>query len=248
MRDLRTTTAEYEEKRMLKFAIVEDNESDARTLESNLRESLKAMNAECTIEKYSNAESFNSDGREYDVIFLDIEMPGMNGMNLAERIRTANSESGIVFVTNMVRYAVQGYGVAPIDYIVKPIERYDFGITIKRVLDFCTRKNDLESILIKTRQGAKKVCYRQIRYIDVTLHHIIFYTDTENLDMWGTLGDVEEKLPNPPFFRLSSSCIVNLSYIKTIKGYDVEVGDVVLRTARSRKKELLIALAEYYGK
>ncbi|MBO4990288.1 MAG: response regulator transcription factor [Clostridia bacterium] len=233
---------------MFKFAIVEDNEADAQTLENNLKESLKAMNVGCTVEKFGNAESFRGDGREYDVIFLDIEMPGMNGMALAEKIRAANSESGIVFVTNMIRYAVQGYAVAPIDYIVKPIERYDFGITMKRVLDFCTRKNDLDSILVKTGQGVRKVCCNQIRYIDVTLHHIIFHTDTEDLDMWGTLGDVEEKLPNPPFFRLSSSCIVNLSYVKNIKGYDVDVGGTVLRVARSKKRALLAALAEYYGR
>ncbi len=233
---------------MLKFAIIEDNESDARILESNLKESLKAMNADCTIVKYRDAQSFNGDGREYDVIFLDIEMPGMNGMQLAKKIRAVNTESGIVFVTNMIRYAVQGYGVSPIDYIVKPIERYDFGITMKRVLDFCTRKNDADSLLIKTKQGVKKVCYRHIRYIDVTLHHIVFYTDAEEIDMWGTLGEVEEKLPNPPFFRLSSSCIVNLSYVKGIKGYDVDVGSADLRVARPRKKDLLAALAEYYGR
>lgn len=233
---------------MFKFAIVEDNDADARTLESNLKESLKAMNAVCSVKRFSNAEEFNGEGLEYDVIFLDIEMPGMNGMDLAERIRAVNSESGIVFVTNMVRYAVQSYGVSPIDYIVKPIEKYDFGITMKRVLDFCTRKNDLNSILVKTKQGVRKVCYSQIRYIGVSLHHIIFYTDSEDLDMWGTLGDLEDKLPNPPFFRLSSSCIVNLSYIKNIKGYDVDVGGTVLRVARSKKKELLAALAEFYGR
>ena len=233
---------------MFKFAIIEDNEADARILERYLKESLKALNAESTVEKFDNAQSFSGDGREYDIIFLDIEMPGMNGMKLAERIRATNAKSGIVFVTNLVRYAVQGYSVSPIDYIVKPINRYEFGITMKRVVDFCTRKNGTESILIKTKQGAKKVWYSQIRYIEVALHRITFYTDTEELDMWGSLNDIEGKLPDPPFFRISSSCIANLSYIKKTSGYDVEVGRILLRVARPKKRELLSALAKYYGR
>jgi len=232
---------------MLRFAIVEDNAADAQELEQNLKESMGGMGAEYTVQRYSSAEDFEGDGREYDVIFLDIEMSGMNGMELAERVRATNAGSGIVFVTNMIRYAVRGYNVNALDYIVKPIERYDFGITMKRVLGFCARKNDLASVFIKTRQGAKKVLYCQIHYIDISFHHIVVHTDTGDLDMWSTLGEVEKKLPNPPFFRLSSSCIINLSYVKGIKGYDVDVGGAVLRVGRSKKKELLAALAEFLG-
>lgn len=232
---------------MFRFAIVEDNAADAQALEQNLKESMDAMGAEYTVQRYPSAEAFEGDGREYDVIFLDIEMSGLNGMELAERVRTTNAGSGIVFVTNMVRYAVRGYSVNALDYIVKPIERYDFGITMKRVLDFCARKNDSASVFIKTRQGVEKVPYSQLRYIDIRFHHIVVHTDTGELDMWSTLGEVEEKLPNPPFFRLSSSCIVNLSYVRGIKGYDVDVGGAVLRVGRSRKKELLAALAEFLG-
>lgn len=233
---------------MFNFAIVEDNDDDARILENNVKQSLKALNADCTVRRYRDAASFGGDGREYDVIFLDIEMPGMNGMELAEKIRAANTQSGIVFVTNMVRYAVQGYSVSPIDYIVKPIERYDFDITMRRVYEFCMRKNDGDSIMVRTKQGAKKLRYSQIRYIGVSLHHITFYAEGEAVDMWGTLGDVEQKLPSPPFFRISSCCIVNLAHVKGIKGYDVDVDGDIVRTGRQRKREFLAALAEYHGR
>ena len=76
----------------------------------------------------------------------------------------------------------------------------------------------------------------------------MLHTDTEEIDLWGALGEVEAKLPQPPFFRLSSNCIVNLAYIKGIKGYDVDIGGAVLRVARPKKKELLAALAEYLGR
>ena len=122
----------------MRIAVVEDEEICRRELRSCIEEFMGRDGREWgtpEISEFSDAEAFLSGYRSvYDIVFMDIEMPGMSGMRVAEKLREMDGDVTLVFVTKMAQFAIKGYEVDAFDYILKPVNRQRFFSTFSRIL------------------------------------------------------------------------------------------------------------------
>ena len=232
--------------RGIKIAIAEDNAADLLITRKFIEEYCHSRKIDISIDGFSTAVAYLDSKQRYNAVFLDIEMPHMDGMELAAEIRKHDSRVVMVFVTNMARYAVNGYRVGAIDYVLKPISAFDFSLTMDRVMGAIARVREEKSYTVKSRESVTTLSASDIRYIESLNHHLIFHTSFGEQEVYGYLKDVENELGDG-FFRVSSCYLINLAYVKTINGCDITIGDDVLKISRVKKSELIEKLVAYYG-
>lgn len=233
---------------MIKVAIVEDDEEVASQLRSYFSrvEQEEAVRFEVTW--YKNAVIFLSEYRSgFDLILMDIEMPHMNGMEAAQKLREKDKTVTLIFVTNLAQFALKGYEVKARDFIVKPVKYYGFAMRVGSVVQELKRRQD-EAILINTQEGMVRLPIRELNYVESFAHSLTYHFDGGQYESKGreSLTDVEEKLRKYGFLRCKSSFLVNLRAIKKVTGNDVEVGDAVIPIGRTKKKEFLMQMASYF--
>lgn len=232
---------------MFRIGIVEDHAAAADKLRSYL-ERYGAENGEnFNISVFSDALEFlDSYKRIYDMVFMDIELPFIDGMEAARRLRNVDQQVILIFVTNMARYAVKGYEVDAMDYLVKPVHYGDFELKLRRALG--RREAGQEAILVVRQSGFLRLRLREIRYIEVRGHTLIFHTETEQVKGSGTLLETEEKLKDRGFLRCNKCYLVNQMHIAAVQGYTlVMTGGEELQISRPRKKSFMSELAKAMG-
>lgn len=117
----------------MNIAIVEDDDVAFNTLKSYLQRLQESINEDIVIIRYENAERFLVDSLvRKDIIFMDIALPGMNGMDAALEYRKTDRQAILIFVTSMAQFAIKGYEAEAMDFLVKPLNFYDFSMKIKR--------------------------------------------------------------------------------------------------------------------
>lgn len=234
---------------MMRIVIVEDDERDAELLGRLVRGYADSRSRAVTVERYADPRAFFDCGQpDPDVIFLDICMPGINGMDAARKIRERNSRLVIIFVTNMVQYAVDGYSVQASDFIVKPASAASVERVMDRVCDLVDTNAD-RKISVKDSVSGRVTMLGvgDVYYVEVSLHRLTWHTKTGNVTDWGTLDAVQSKLPAKVFSRCHVSYLVNLAHVKEMKKDSVVVAGDVLPVSRSQKKNFYADLATYLG-
>ncbi len=232
---------------MFRIAIVEDNESAAKTLMEHI-DLYQAENLESFDVKWfrDGEDIVNEYVPMYDIIFLDIEMKCMDGMMAAEEIRKVDKDVILIFVTNMAQYAIKGYSVDALDFLLKPLPYFAFSQQMKRSLE--KRKARSQNFLIlPCASGAIKLDFSEIIYIESFRHEMVFYTKEDKLSLNSTMKELEKKLEKAGFFRCNNCYLVNLAYVRSIKGSFALVDRFELAISRSRKKAFMEALTEYVG-
>lgn len=229
-------------------AIVEDEEKAAQDLKSCLERLGAQMGQEFQITHYSDAKVFLWQYEPvFDLIFMDIRMPGIDGMTAAEKLREKDTVTTLVFVTSMVQYAIKGYAVDATDFIVKPVQYAAFSMRMKRVLRAMQQRRGT-SIAISTDGGSRIIPSNSVYYVEVINHQVIYHTDQGCFTVRGKLGDVEQQLPADAFFRCSISYLINLRYVTMMNSGSVIVAGDEIKVSRAKRKELAAALAVYMGK
>jgi DNA-binding LytR/AlgR family response regulator len=233
---------------MIEVAIVENDETDSDVLCSFIRRYGTERNIVFNISAFSNPLIFiDRYHSQYDIVFLDVEMPQMDGFQVARNIRKTDSETSLVFVTNLAQYAIKGYEVDAIDYIVKPLDYESFALKIAKVTNLSLRRFE-GSKLIRFNEGSMKLSYDDISYIEVRGHHITFHTDRGNYQTYGTMKKVEDDLSESRlFFRCNNCYLVNIKRITGIKGLLVELGQVSLQISAPKQRSFLSAVHSFYG-
>lgn len=169
-------------------------------------------------------------------------------MDAARKLRERHSKVIIVFVTNMVQYAVEGYSVQASDFIVKPANAASVSRVMDRVTVLADNNSD-KTISVKDAVSGSISMLRvgDIYYVEVSLHRLTWHTIAGNIADWGTLDSVQSKLPTKVFSRCHVSYLVNLEHVKEVKKDQVTVGNDVLPVSRSQKKKFYADLATYLG-
>jgi len=126
----------------------------------------------------------------YDIILLDIEMPKVNGMDAAQQIRQIDDEVVLMFITNMATYAIRGYEVGALDFVMKPVNYYTFSMKLTRALKG-VRQKEQQQILLTLADGVKKVGVQQIYYVEVQNRILHYHTGEGEFQMRGTMQSVE---------------------------------------------------------
>ena len=176
---------------VINTAIVEDEAACSEQLKNYLQRYAKENDLEITTEVYPNGDEFLSASRSYDVIFMDIEMPGSDGLSVVKRLRETDGDVTVFFVTGLAQYAVNGYEVRAFDFMVKPVGYYDFAIKFSRAVESLSAKRKCE-IWVKSRQGKKLVTADKLMYVEVMRHNLVFHTTEGDVGGTGTLKSVTE--------------------------------------------------------
>ncbi len=230
---------------MLQVAVVDDDNTYRKEIVVMLSKYEKEYGETFNITEFTDGDELieGYDSR-FDIILLDVEMQFMDGMTAAERIRQVDSEVIIVFITNMPQYAIKGYRVDALDYILKPISYYPFSQTIKRAIG---RKStsDKKYLRFKIKGGEQKIAATEIRYIEVIGHDMYIHTISDTIQTKGTIREMEETLKDDNFFLCNKGFLVNLALVDRIQGNDILMGDEYVQVSRAKKKPFMDALNKY---
>ncbi|MBO4989410.1 MAG: response regulator transcription factor [Clostridia bacterium] len=229
----------------MNIAIVEDEAEERGRIREYLKEMEKTEGISFEIDEFSDGFTFVEQYRpKYSMIFLDIEMPKMNGYEAAKQIRTVDSDVVIIFVTNMAQMAIKGYEVEALDFIIKPFKKNEFQIKMKRALSRAARR---EGDLVQIHEGRDIMCFpiSSIRYVDVDGRYAIYHTLNGNYSECITLKEVEKKINKSFFVKCNRCYLVNLKYVSSIQKEIVFVGKDQLIISRPQRKAFMDALADY---
>ena len=232
---------------MLSIAIVDDVRSETEYLASFVERYGNENNEKIKIARFKSGFDF-LDGYKavYDAVFLDIEMPDIDGMAAARKLREFDNDIIIIFVTNIAKYAIQGYSVGALDYLLKPPKYADIKMRMN-IISKRKRLNDY-SIVIPYQGGERKLTSGEIVYVESRGHDIIFHTDGDGILWKGTtLKRVESELTEHGFYRCNNCYLVNLRYCTEIKDNSVMVNGEELQISRARKKGFMVALVNALG-
>ena len=238
---------------MINIALIDDNLNDLNTLKSFIDKYTESdeldSHIEVNITTYNDPTLFlNENNFKYDLIFLDIEMPKINGISLAKRIREKDSNVGLVFITNMAQYAINGYEVSAIDYILKPLDYYDFALKFNKIINFVKRNISNYIYLKSVENNLIKVDVNEIIYVEIFSHYLLYHLENREIKVRGTISEAENNLSNYYFSRISKSFLINLKHVINIKLDNVLLtGNIELIISRLRKKDFLEAFYKYLG-
>lgn len=153
---------------------------------------------------------------DYDLIFLDIMMPRINGLDTAKKIREKDENVILIFVTNIAQYAQKGYEVSAFDFIVKPFNEYDISFRLSKAKNKLQRENE-KYLIVRCGASIKRICARDLYYVDVMKHCLSYHTAYGVFREWNrALSDIEKELPKDSFSRCTIGILVNLIYVKEI--------------------------------
>ena len=227
-----------------RVAIVDDSNIDAEYVQSILKEWAKDRQAGVQAQRFVSAESFlfhYVEDKAWDILLLDIEMPGKSGVELAKEIRKTNEAIQIVFVTGYSDYIAEGYEVSALHYLMKPVNEEKFFSVLDRAVS--KLKSREKALFLETSSETVHVPMHAIRYIDVRQNYVTVHA-REDYTVKKTLGAMEKELDDR-FFRAGRSLILNLGYIRRVSKTDVYLEDgTVLQLPRGVYDALNRAIIE----
>ena len=230
---------------MLRIAVVEDDKTYAAQLKEYLVRYGTEKNQKISVALFPDGEDIVTDySAEFDIILMDVEMTFMDGMTTAERIREKDNEVVIIFITNMPQYAIQGYKVDALDYVLKPISYFAFSQRIDRALTR-VKKKEATYITVAQKGGKKKLNVDKICYVEVRDHDLIYHSTKGDIVTNSSMKEAEDTLGGTKFFRCNRCYLVNLEYVEDFRGNDVTVASDVIQVSRARKKAFMDALNDY---
>ncbi len=231
----------------ISIAIVEDEASCARELMTQLHFFEKENGVQFQIAEYDNAFDLLKEYRPiYDLLLLDIEMPLMDGLSAARRIRELDDRALIMFITRIAKYAVQSYDVQAVDYVLKPLKYPVFSMKLKRVLHRIRNRNE-RFILLQSQGSIRRIAVKDVYYVEVADHVLTWHTAGGNFTVNGTMRSAVQELAGSAFARCNNCYLVNLAHFQALHGDTAYVGGDALKVSRSRRKEFLEAVLQYQG-
>ena len=232
---------------MIKIAIVEDEVLYADQLQEYLKKYEEEYRETFEISVFQDGDQIVHHYKaEYDVILMDVEMRFMDGMSAAEEIRKMDTEVVIIFITNMPQYAVRGYEVDALDYVLKPITYFAFAQRLNRAIERI-KKRTKRVISVNIKGSQIRMPIESVYYIESQGHTLIFQGVKGEVEAPGTMKEIQEKLRDEHFFRGNKGYLINLAHVdRVVEGCAVVAGEELV-LSRGRRKEFMEALAGYWG-
>lgn len=232
---------------MLKIAIVEDEEETLNQLHTFLTRYGSERQVSMQVAAFRDgSELLHAGFSEFDIILMDIEMPTVNGMETAEQIRQSGSDVVIVFVTNMAQYAIQGYSVGALDYILKPVTYYTLSVRLERAIGQVKRREDRQ-IVLTLPDGAVRLEIKQIYYVEIQSRMLHYHTALGEFVLRGTMQGAEQMLTRHHFVRCNYWYLVNLMYVTEVRKDVAVVAGSELAISRRNRTAFMTALTNYVG-
>lgn len=239
----------------MRIAIIENEVKDFERLNECIKEYFLtneiAKNIPFEVTYFPNAYDFLEGHIHFDTIFMDIDMPGLNGLETAYKLREKDREVPLIFVTNLAQLAIEGYKVRAFDFCLKPITYPD----IKMILDVILKKvidSQDKHMIIKIGATIIKINQTSIESINLDGHEAIisYYIDGQlkEIRCRSSMKEMVKKIEYPRLINASAGTIINLNYVQN---YDNVNALCRLRSgksvsiSRSHKKDFMLALSKY---
>lgn len=232
---------------MIKIAIVEDEEIYVDKLKKYLSEYQKTFGEEFEVKVYRDGDAITQKYQsEFDIILMDIQMRFVDGMTAAEEIRKLDSEVVIIFITNMTQYAIRGYEVDALDYILKPVSYFVFSQKLGRAIARI-HKREGSYIAIPVKGGILRLNTSDIYYIESSGHNLIYHSAQGSHISTGTMKSVEEQFQHLNFSRGNKCYLINLRHVEGIRDKCAIVKGEALQLSRPRLNSFMQDLTKYWG-
>jgi DNA-binding LytR/AlgR family response regulator len=220
--------------------IIVDDEPVARKILEEFTEQMPFLDLQGKFESAMKAEEFLKSNRP-DLIFLDIEMPKVSGLQMLKRI---NIESMVILTTAFPQYALDGYELDIIDYLLKPFAWHRFLKAVQKAKDFNDMKTQSGTtqqasyIFIKSEKRIEKVELNDILYAEVLGNYVTICTERKKIIAYLTMKSLESQLSSADFIKIHQSFLVNRSKIESVEGNELKVGTKSLPISRNYRESV----------
>jgi len=228
-----------------RVAIIDDSKTDAEFVQSMLDHWADRKQLTILAEVFPSAESFlfrYAGDKDWDILLLDIEMGAMDGVTMAKRVRLDNEAVQIVFITGYSDYIAEGYEVAALHYLMKPVNKDKLFSVLDRALE--KRKQEERCLNLEVYGEMVRIPFYEIRYLDVHQNYVTVHAKAD-CTVKRTLGDFEKELDGR-FHRVGRGMILNLKYIQRVTRTEVRLSDgTVLPLPRGAYEPLNRAIIQH---
>ena len=228
-----------------RVAIVDDSGVDAEFVQCILKAWADQRQVNIQTEAFTTAEAFlfrYAEDKRWDILLLDIEMGAMDGVTMAKRVRQDNEAVQIVFITGYSDYIAEGYEVAALHYLMKPVNREKLLIVLDRAME--KRKQEERCLNLEAYGEMVRIPFYEIRYLDVHQNYVTVHAKAD-YTVKRTLGDFEKELDDR-FCRVGRGMILNLKYIQRVTKTEVRLSDgTVLPLPRGAYEPLNRAIIQH---
>ncbi len=232
---------------MLLIAVVDDDPKDAASLKACVEDYCKTNNHTAMIHVFQDGLDLIRSPENHDIVFLDIQMGKLDGLETARFIRKIDKESILIFVTNMAQFAIKGYEVDALDFILKPASTASIAYVLDKAMKRLDGGGSKTQFSLKTSEGTISLSASDIAYVEVFDHNLVYHTTKGEYTVRGKLGDVSEKLSPDRFVMCNRSFIVNLRHVSNVTSDYLLIGDTRISVSKSHRKELMKRFSSFLG-
>ncbi len=234
----------------MNIAIVEDEIEWQNTLKNYLETFLGQKNVSFQTSVFKDGEEFLSsyERGSFGLVFMDIEFgkDKANGMETSKKLREIDDEVVLIFVTNLAKFAIDGYSVDALDFIVKPLSYDPFRMKMERAYKIISSRMRERNVLIPVENGSKKILAKDVYYVEISNHDLFYHTKDDEYKVRSSLKAAMELLDGLSFAQCNSCYLVNLEYVERIEKDSVILNNGNnLKMPRTRRKEFIEALGNY---
>ena len=219
----------------MRIAIVEDEKENRDLLEKYLADFGKSNGITFSTYQFADGLEFLAAYKPvYSLVFMDIKMPNIDGMETAKRLRAIDDRVGIIFITNLLNYAIKGYELDAFDFVLKPLSYTDFSSRMRKFLKRYSEVKRRELVLTVNNKKVR-IAVDDICWLEVEGHNISYHMADGEISVRTSLVNAERELP-PYFKKCNSGILVNLNYVQSLEKDRVCVFGQWLPISRPKRK------------
>lgn len=220
----------------IRIAIVDDDPNDSNRLKEYVYRYFEEKTDLFMVKQFENGLDFLDYFKgNIDIVFMDIEMPHLDGIATAKKMRMMDQDVILIYITNMAQFAIRGYEVNALEFMIKPVGYYNFTDKLEKAMAFLSRRAS-KSIVLHKGDNILKMNASDIYYMEKDRNYIMVHTSKGIFRERGTISDMEEKLEGAGFSKCNSGCLVNLKHVSQISKDVVLVQEQSLPLSRQQKK------------
>ena len=219
---------------MLLIAVCDDMPIECADIAKQIENILKQSDIDFVIKKFFGGQELIQAREGFDIIFLDIKMPKISGMDLAKKLREQGKQSLIIFITSASEYVFEAFDVEAFQYLLKPIQNDKLKIVLEKAIKRIQIDVNTDFLIISADRQTKKVFLKDILYIESVGRIAKIHCNEGTLETYEQIGVLENKLSGKSFFRCHKCFLVNLNYVDAFNRTEVslENGEKIMLAKR----------------